>query len=227
MSPTAGGFYAAGLRPGRSPSRRPARRPSRSTSKQPDQWLLGELSATPGEVVQKKYVEAKGKAFGTVTGGTMCSGPFKLDSWKTGQGVKMVPNPDYWDTCLPTPKVKSLTVIGVPDDATLTAGLTSGSIDGDLRHRAQHPRPAGAPTRRSSVYQGAPYATVVDGHQRHQGPAGRRPPGVRPSPRPSTVRASSTPSTRAPAASRTPLPRAAPGATPRASSSRRTTRCRR
>ena len=48
--------------------------------------------------MQKKYAEAKGKDFGTVSGGTMCSGPFKLDSWKTGQGIKVVPNPDYWDT---------------------------------------------------------------------------------------------------------------------------------
>ena len=100
------------------------------TLKQPDQWLLGELSATPGEVLEKKYVEAKGKAFGTVTGGTMCSGPFKLASWKTGQGVKVVPNPDYWDTSLPKPKLKSLTIIGVPDDATLTAGLKTGAISG-------------------------------------------------------------------------------------------------
>ena len=44
--------------------------------------------------MQKKYVEAKGKDFGTVTGGTMCSGPFKLDAWQTGKGVKMVPNPE-------------------------------------------------------------------------------------------------------------------------------------
>lgn len=127
--------------------------------KQPDQWLLGELSATPGEVVQKKYVEAKGKAFGTVSGGTMCSGPFKLDSWKTGQGVKMVPNPDYWDTSLPTPKVTSLTVIGTPDDATLTAGLTSGAIDGSygtgISTLGQMQKSSSL-----SVYQGAPYATA-------------------------------------------------------------------
>ncbi len=96
----------------------------------PDYWLLGELSSTPGAVVQKAYAAAKGKDFGTVTGGTMCSGPFKLDTWETGKGVKMVPNADYWDTTLPKPKVTSLTLIGVPDDATVTAGLTTGEIDG-------------------------------------------------------------------------------------------------
>lgn len=98
--------------------------------KQADFWLLGELSATPGAVLQQAYTESKGADFGTVSGGIMCSGPFKLDSWKTGQGVKMVPNPTYWDSRLPKPKVTSLTVIGVPDDATLTAGVKTGSIDG-------------------------------------------------------------------------------------------------
>ena len=98
--------------------------------KEPDYWLLGELSATPGSVVQQKYAKAKGKDFGTVGAGTMCSGPFKLDTWKTGQGVKMVPNADYWDTTLPKPRIKSITVIGVPDDATFTAGVKTGAISG-------------------------------------------------------------------------------------------------
>ena len=131
--------------------------------KQPDQWLLGELSATPGEVVSKAFVEsaqAKGKTFGAVGVGTMCSGPYKLDTWKTGQGVKMVPNTDYWDTSLPTPQVKSLTVIGTPDDATVTAGLTSGSLDGvygiGLSTLAQLEKDTSV-----SVYQGAPYATAA------------------------------------------------------------------
>ena len=98
--------------------------------KQPDYWLEGELSSPAGEVVEKAYAEAKGAQFGTVTGGTMCSGPFMPSSWKTGQGVSMVPNPNYWDTRLPRPKLKALNLIGVPDDATPTAGFETGSISG-------------------------------------------------------------------------------------------------
>jgi peptide/nickel transport system substrate-binding protein len=126
--------------------------------KQPDYWLLGELSSLPGVVVEKKYAEAKGKNFGTVTGGTMCSGPFKLESWQTGKGVKMVPNPDYWDSSLPKPRLKSVTLIGVPDDATLTAGLRTNAIQGvyaitlsTLGQLEQEPN--------VKVYQGAPFAT--------------------------------------------------------------------
>ena len=105
-------------------------------------------------------VQAKGKTFGTVGVGTMCSGPFKLASWKTGQGVTMVPNPGYWDTSIPSPQVKSLTVIGTPDDATVTAGVTSGSIDGvygiGLSTLAQLEKDPSV-----NVYQGAPYATAA------------------------------------------------------------------
>ena len=128
------------------------------TLTQPDYWLLGELSSTPGEIVQQKFATAKGKDFGTVSAGVMCSGPFKLDSWQTGKGVKMVPNADYWDSTLPKPKLTSLTLIGVPDDATLTAGLKTGAIDGTyaitlstLAQLEQDPS--------VTVYQGAPFAT--------------------------------------------------------------------
>jgi len=130
------------------------------TLTQPDYWLLGELSSTPGEIVQKKFVEAKGKDFGTVGAGTMCSGPFKLDSWQTGKGVKMVPNADYWDSSLPKPKLTSITLIGVPDDATFTAGVKTGSIDGGysialstLSQLSSDPS--------VKVYQGAPFLAAA------------------------------------------------------------------
>ena len=100
------------------------------TLSQPDQWLVGELSATPGMVVEKAFAEKAGKDFGTVQGLTMCSGPFTLESWKTGQGITVVPNPTYWDSSLPKPKFTKMTLVGVADDAALTAGLETGAISG-------------------------------------------------------------------------------------------------
>lgn len=130
------------------------------TLTEPDYWLLGELSSTVGAVVKKDFVESKGKDFGTVTAGTMCSGPFKLDTWETGKGVKMVPNADYWDSSLPKPKLTSLTLIGVPDDATFTAGVKTGAIDGGyaialstLGQLESDPD--------VSVYQGPPYLAAA------------------------------------------------------------------
>lgn len=100
------------------------------TLTQPDYWLPGELSSTPGKIIQKKFATAAGQAYGTPSGGIMCSGVMKLESWQTGDGVKMVPNTAYWDSSLPKPKLTTLTLTGVPDDAALTAGLETGAIDG-------------------------------------------------------------------------------------------------
>ena len=43
----------------------------------------------------------------------MCTGPFKLDSWKTGEGVTVVKNDAYWDTVAGA-TVAKITFKGVP-----------------------------------------------------------------------------------------------------------------
>jgi peptide/nickel transport system substrate-binding protein len=157
--PNGGGFYAAVFDRVKS-IEATGDKTLKITLTQPDYWLLGELSSTPGAIVQKKFVEAKGKDFGTVGAGTMCSGPFKLDSWQTGKGVKMVPNADYWDSSLPKPKLTSIKLIGVPDDATLTSGLKTGEIDGGyaiaLSTLGQLSSDANV-----KVYQGAPFLAAA------------------------------------------------------------------
>jgi peptide/nickel transport system substrate-binding protein len=95
----------------------------------PDNWLLGELSQMPGIVLEKAYVESKGKAFGTPSGGTMCTGPFKLKSWKPGNALTAERNDAYWDTAL-KPKAASISFKGVPDDSSLTSGLLTNEISG-------------------------------------------------------------------------------------------------
>jgi peptide/nickel transport system substrate-binding protein len=97
--------------------------------KQPDYWLDGELSGMPGVVVEKAYVQAKGRAFGTPTGGTMCTGPFKVKHWKAGADLTVARNDGYWDT-EHRAKVAELHFKGVPDEASLTSGLVTGAIDG-------------------------------------------------------------------------------------------------
>ena len=99
------------------------------TLTEPDAWFRGELSGPPGTVLSRAYVESKGEKFGTVDGGTMCTGPFKLDSWKTGEGVTVVKNDAYWDTTL-KPMASKVTFKGFPDDAAVTAALLTGELDG-------------------------------------------------------------------------------------------------
>jgi peptide/nickel transport system substrate-binding protein len=95
---------------------------------QPDNWLLGELSQMPGIVLEKAYVEAKGKSFGTPSGGTMCTGAFKLDSWKPGTSLTAVKNDAWWGS--PKPQAQSMVFKGVSDDASLTTGLETNEITG-------------------------------------------------------------------------------------------------
>ena len=97
--------------------------------KKPDNWLLGELSQMPGIVLEKAYVESEGKAFGTPSGGTMCTGPFKLKSWRPGSDLTAVRNDAYWDAAL-KPKAASMVFKGVPDESSLTSGLLTNEITG-------------------------------------------------------------------------------------------------
>jgi peptide/nickel transport system substrate-binding protein len=99
------------------------------TLKEPDEWLRNELSSMAGIVVSRRYVEQKGKAFGTPAGGTMCTGPFELESWKTGDVLSVVRNDRYWDAA-GEPKVRQIDFKGVSDTAALTSGLLTGEIDG-------------------------------------------------------------------------------------------------
>jgi peptide/nickel transport system substrate-binding protein len=95
----------------------------------PDELLPKELAAGSGAVYEEAYAKSKGASFGTATGGLMCSGPFKLVSWKPGTDIVMGANPDYWNKAL-EPKVKTVTIDFITDPSALTAGLLSGAIDG-------------------------------------------------------------------------------------------------
>ncbi|WP_214409190.1 ABC transporter substrate-binding protein [Sphaerisporangium fuscum] len=95
----------------------------------PDYWLRDVLSYMPGMVVAKHYVQAKGKDYGTVNGGAMCTGSFKLGQWRTGDVLSVVRNDGYWNRA-ELPLVRQIDFKGIPDEATLTAALLTGEVDG-------------------------------------------------------------------------------------------------
>lgn len=99
------------------------------TLTRPDYWLTGELSQMPGVVVEKAFAQKAGKQLGTPQGLTMCSGPYEVKKWIAGQQLVAVANPHYWDSTL-TPQVHEIIFKGVSDDASLTAGLETGAIQG-------------------------------------------------------------------------------------------------
>src|SRR5215469_1557211 len=97
--------------------------------KQADYWLEGELSSIPGIVIEKSFAEKEGKNYGTPGGSIMCTGAYMFKSWTPGVGVVAVRNPHHWNPSV-HPLTGQITLKGVPDIATLTAGLETGAIQG-------------------------------------------------------------------------------------------------
>ncbi len=99
------------------------------TTKIPDVIVAQMMASGLGTVIEKRYAEAKGSAYGTPAGGIMCTGPFELKSWQAGQQITLTRNPSYWDASL-EPKVQTLVFKFITDPTTLTDALESGEIDG-------------------------------------------------------------------------------------------------
>ncbi|HEY6309236.1 MAG TPA: ABC transporter substrate-binding protein [Streptosporangiaceae bacterium] len=128
-NPTLGGYYSGRLDRITSVT---ASGPAQVTVNlsQPDYWLEGELSSMPGIIIEKSFAEKQGKNYGTPAGSIMCTGAYMLKSWTPGVGVVAVPNPHYWNPSV-HPLVGQITLKGVPDITSLTAGLLTGAIQGD------------------------------------------------------------------------------------------------
>jgi peptide/nickel transport system substrate-binding protein len=99
------------------------------TMKEPDEWLIGELASMAGIVLEKSFVEQQGTKYGTPTGGTMCTGPYKLQSWKPGDVLATVRNDRYWNSSV-HPLVREIDFKGAPDEASFTSSMQTGDING-------------------------------------------------------------------------------------------------
>ena len=95
----------------------------------PDELFNSEMASFAGMVMEKDYTERAGQSAGTSTGGLMCSGPFKLDSWKPGDSIAIVRNDDYWDQTR-RPFAKRVRFTFVTDGSALVQALNAGEIDG-------------------------------------------------------------------------------------------------
>ncbi|MEV0600329.1 ABC transporter substrate-binding protein [Streptomyces sp. NPDC050315] len=98
-------------------------------TKEFDQTLPKALSTSFGAVNKKAYTEKAGPAYGTAKGGLMCTGPFRLDSWKPGSDITLERNDSYWDAEL-EPKVRQVEFKFITNNNTLTSALLSGEVDG-------------------------------------------------------------------------------------------------
>ena len=85
--------------------------------------ILQLLAIGPAGIVSPKAVGSLGDGFNRKPVGT---GPFKLDSWKSGQQIVMVRNDAYWGTA---PRPQQVTIRIIPEAATRVALLDTGEAD--------------------------------------------------------------------------------------------------
>lgn len=91
--------------------------------------IFYQMLATPlGQVVEKAYVEKAGAKYGSAASLPMCTGPYQVSSWQQGQSISLKANDRWWNG--KDQLARAAKFVFVADDATLTAGLTSGEIDG-------------------------------------------------------------------------------------------------
>ncbi|BBH71433.1 ABC transporter substrate-binding protein [Actinoplanes sp. OR16] len=95
----------------------------------PDVQFVPDMAGVPGAIVQEKYATTAGQAFGTASGGLMCTGPFRLGAWTSGQKISLMRNDTYWDTARKA-KAATFDFVFLTDSSTLTSALMSGEVDG-------------------------------------------------------------------------------------------------
>lgn len=97
------------------------------TFTQPDEMFTSELANMV--VLKKAFAEKAGSKLGSPVGGLMCSGPFKLDKWTSGDSITMSRNDAYWNRER-RPFAKSVRFTFVTDATSLAQSLNAGEIDG-------------------------------------------------------------------------------------------------
>lgn len=97
--------------------------------KKPDVQFIPDMAGVPGAIVQQKYATKAGPAFGTASGGLMCTGPFRIGAWQSGQRITIERNERYWDTARKA-KAAAFDFVFLTDSSTLTSALLSGEVDG-------------------------------------------------------------------------------------------------
>lgn len=140
----------------------------RISLKQPDYWLEGELSSMPGVVVEKAFAQKAGKAFGTPSGGTMCTGAYRLSHWQAGGNLTVTADDSYWRGTKPL--VRQITLQGVPEESSLTSALLTGAIDGYYSPGPYSTTNTLTRSSKVSVYRGPSFATDMMAISATKGP---------------------------------------------------------
>jgi peptide/nickel transport system substrate-binding protein len=101
------------------------------TLSQPDSQFNLAMGADPGTVESAAFLAKEGKNYGNSTGLVDCTGPYKIDSWQSGQSITLSRYDDYWETSLRA-KNKTFKFVFLQDTATRVNALKSGAVDGSF-----------------------------------------------------------------------------------------------
>lgn len=99
------------------------------TLSKPDQTLPQALATGAGRIVNRASTEAQGTQFGRPGSNIDCTGPYRLASWRAGEGISLERFDAYWDHSLPS-LVKDIEFSFVRDPAARVNALLSGEVDG-------------------------------------------------------------------------------------------------
>ncbi len=94
--------------------------------------MLVAMANRYGGIVPKEVVEKEGDLTKVAVG----TGPFMLEEWKDRVHLKLKRNPDYWDKG--KPYLDGLTIQVIPDEASVIAGLRTGTVHHTLLEDAKN-----------------------------------------------------------------------------------------
>lgn len=104
------------------------------TVKQPSAYFLSQLTFGPSKVVSSAAVTANPDTWDQAA---VTSGAFSVQTWNRGQGLVLVPNPNYWQ---PASQISTLDIVFNQDSETAFQLFRTGELD--IVGGAQNPLPA-------------------------------------------------------------------------------------
>lgn len=99
------------------------------TLTQPDSMFNQYMAGSPGTIESAAFLQKAGADYGNPSTGVNCTGPFELESWKSGQSITLKRYDDYWD---PSLRARSAEVrfVFIQDPNTRVNAWRDGEVDG-------------------------------------------------------------------------------------------------
>jgi len=102
------------------------------TLKNNDAFWQYVTATTAGHIISQDFAEAHPEDLGTPDVGVVGTGPFKFESWASGDQIVLTRNDDYWDKANGGPYLDTVTFKVLVDATTRTAGLQTGELSAVL-----------------------------------------------------------------------------------------------